>query len=63
MAILGGPLQQEWVVHISENQWSTWAILCNVLRGIKFIDGKVEKNRVDDEVNESSKNSELKDAA
>ena len=37
--------------------------LDNVLRGIKFIDGKVEKNRVDDEVNESSKNSELKDAA
>lgn len=37
--------------------------LDNVLRGIKFIDGKVEKNRIDDEVNESSKNSELKDAA
>ncbi len=37
--------------------------LDNVLRGIKFIDGKVEENRIDDEVNESSKNSELKDAA
>ena len=37
--------------------------LDNVLRGIKFVDGKVDKNRVDDAVNESSKNLSLKDAA
>jgi chromosome segregation ATPase len=35
-AILGDPLQQEWVAHINENQWPTWARLCSQEIKIKY---------------------------